>query len=73
MSVSAINQTVKHREKSYAESDNCPQEPHGKPDLSVTFNFSFHSGFHLGIKLTHSIANKVGVAKLYKFFHWLLK
>ncbi len=38
------------------------------------YNFTIlHSGFHLGHQTFHSIAYKVGVAKLYKFFHWHLK
>jgi hypothetical protein len=48
MLVSALDQTVKHREKGKPESYDSAQEPHGKPDLSVVCNFSSRGGFHVG-------------------------
>ena len=48
MPISTFDQTVKHWEKGDAESHNCPQEPHGKPDFAVASNFNLRSGLHLG-------------------------
>jgi hypothetical protein len=69
MPISALNQAVVHGEKCQPESNNRPQKPHGKPHFPVSINFTVHNVFHLKHQTIHSTAYKVGVAKLYKFFH----